>query len=454
MSILDRYVLRQHVAPFVFSASALTILMLLDQVAKKFGKLVGKGLGWKVISEVFLYSVPFIFAVIFPMAVLVAVLYAFNRLAADNEISAIKASGVSLARLTAPVLVAATLLAAAMVWFNDAVLPESNHRLQLLLTSIGQKKPTFVLREQTVNEVLPSRLYLRAATIDRARNRLVDVTIFDERDAERSRTIYADSGFMAYSDPPTDLYLTLYDGVFSESRAHEPESHQRVFFRKDYMRVAGIGNEFRREDLGGRRSDREMPIAQMRELAAENRDLARQALEESRAISIAATRRYLGRLAGGPEAEAEPDTAAAAAADTAGPAAPDPIRQARELGSRLVSASAAANTFRTRAERVRSRIARSNQFEVEIQKKFSIPAACIVFVLIGAPIAVRYRRGGVGMVVGVSLVVFCAYYVALIGGEHLADKTVLSPFWAMWSPNVLFGGIGIAAFWRARRAGG
>ena len=73
---------------------------------------------------------------------------------------------------------------------------------------------------------------------------------------------------------------------------------------------------------------------------------------------------------------------------------------------------------------------------------------------IGAPIAVRYRRAGVALVVGVSLVVFCAYYVSLIGGEHLADREHLSPFWAMWAPNALFGIVGFVAFFQARRAGG
>ena len=77
-----------------------------------------------------------------------------------------------------------------------------------------------------------------------------------------------------------------------------------------------------------------------------------------------------------------------------------------------------------------------------------------MFVIIGAPIAVRYRRAGGALVVGVSLVVFCAYYVALIGGEHLADRELLSPFWAMFAPNFLFGLIGITAFFQARRAGG
>ena len=154
LRILTRYVLRQLLAPFLFAAILLTALLMLDVVADRFGSLVGKGLGWRIVSEVFLYSIPFIFAVIVPMAVLVAVLFVFNRLAADNEISAMMASGISLARITLPVIVLATLLAIGLVHFNNTTLPESNHKLAMLLHSIGRKSPTFAVREREVNEVV------------------------------------------------------------------------------------------------------------------------------------------------------------------------------------------------------------------------------------------------------------------------------------------------------------
>jgi lipopolysaccharide export system permease protein len=84
-----------------------------------------------------------------------------------------------------------------------------------------------------------------------------------------------------------------------------------------------------------------------------------------------------------------------------------------------------------------------NQYEVEIQKKFAISAACIVFVLLGAPLALRFPRGGVGLVIGVSLVVFAIYYIGLIAGESLANRTFLTPFWAMWAANILFLATGV-----------
>ena len=104
MKILTRYILREHVGPLIFALSALTALLLLNQVAKRFGDLVGKGLSWGIIGEFFLLSIPFIIAMTLPMAVLVAVLYAFSRLASENEVTALRASGVSVVRLVRPVL--------------------------------------------------------------------------------------------------------------------------------------------------------------------------------------------------------------------------------------------------------------------------------------------------------------------------------------------------------------
>ena len=132
MKIIHKYVLREHVGPLVFALSALTSLMLLNYIAKQLGNLVGKGLPWQAILEFFVLSLPFTVAMTLPMAVLVAVLYAFSRLAAENEITALKANGVSMTSLLIPVLMGGAVLAALMIVFNDQILPRTNHRLRTL----------------------------------------------------------------------------------------------------------------------------------------------------------------------------------------------------------------------------------------------------------------------------------------------------------------------------------
>src|SRR5216117_2650746 len=181
--ILSRYILRQHLPPLGYALAALTFAMLVNQIAKQFGNFVGKGLPWTAIVEVFALSIPFIVAMTLPMAVLVAVLYTFSHLAADNEITAMKASGISIGRLLAPVLGGAAVVSAIALAWNDQVLPRSNHRLRTLLVDIQRKKPTFQLKEQVINEVVSGQFFLRAARIDPASNKLKDVTIYDLGDA-------------------------------------------------------------------------------------------------------------------------------------------------------------------------------------------------------------------------------------------------------------------------------
>jgi lipopolysaccharide export system permease protein len=94
-----------------------------------------------------------------------------------------------------------------------------------------------------------------------------------------------------------------------------------------------------------------------------------------------------------------------------------------------------------------------NTYDVEIQKKFAIAVACAIFVLLGAPIALRFPRGGVGLVIGVSFGVFGLYYVGLIAGEPLAQAGKVTPFWAMWASNVIFLVVGGVLLSRVGRAG-
>ena len=488
---LSRYLLRQHLAPLGFALTALTGLMLLQQIAKQFGNLVGKGLPWGVIIEVFVLSIPFIVAVTLPMAVLVAVLHAFTRLAADNEITALAASGVSTGRVVAPVFVGATLVGALSFAWNDQVLPRTNHRLRTLQVDIQRKKPSFTLREQVINEVVPEQFFLRATHIDPNTNKLRDVTIYDLEDAERRRIISARSGRMAYTPGGRDLYLTLEDGDIRGVNRTDPTQFNRTFFRVNRIRVAGVRDTLVLTGQDTYKSDREMTICEMRgQVAAARRDQERAQLEAGLAVE-----NDLRRLAGlvpalTPLRAAPPDTAPPgvycralrrlaallspqlAAAQTPkprkphrvppppAPPVPAPGAQAPHVmplprpvpvmpPTALVTAGASIGE----EQRARAARQRAAGYEVEIQKKCAIAAACIIFALVGAPVGLRFQRGGVGLVIGVSLAVFTVYYVGLIGGEELGDRLLVSPFFAMWTPNLLFAAVGLVGLWRVRKPG-
>lgn len=511
MKLIQRYVLREHAGPFLFALSSLTSLMLLNYIAKRFGDLVGKGLPWGVIGEFFLLSIPFTIAMTLPMSVLVAVLYAFSRLAAENEITALKASGVSMVRLVLPPLGGGVVLACVMIAFNDQLLPRANHRLRQLQTDIANKKPTFALREQVINEVMPSRFYMRVNRIDAATNRLREVTIYDLSDPMRRRTIYADSGQMVLIGG-SDLLLTLINGYTQEVPAQNLTQLQRMFFDRDLVRVRGVANQYQSSNTEGFKGDREMSVCELQqEVARAEREYqlaqvelreARLALQRERKTGLsqyvgppvappanqrvrASERVTLGRLycdamerVGGttvalgrwvapsdavaavPQAQdttrrrvdsvsalqPPPESPTSAAPVPPGPTVP--AIGAPSSGGGAVPAQAALESARLRTEQFRQAIYMN---EVEIHKKFAISIACVVFVLVGAPIAVRFPRGGVGLVIGFSLVIFAIYYIGLIAGESLADRGIMTPFWAMWAANIILTLVGLLLLARMGR---
>jgi lipopolysaccharide export system permease protein len=437
--ILTRYILRSQVGPFLFALITLTSLLLINTVARKLEDLVGKGLPWSVLFEFLELSIPHILALTLPMAVLVAVLYSFSQLTADNEITALKASGVNLLSFLVPLLFVAAIIASIMVWFNDRVLPESNHRLKNLITDIGRKSPTFQLKEQAINEIatgdMRSRYFLQAGTVTPGTNALKDVVIYDLSNTARARTVYADRGVMAFNPAHTDLFLTLHDGWIHEQETITPERFQRVFFHDFFLRIRGVGNKLERS-TDSFRSDREMNIAMLQKEVSK----AREELSDIERESLRREHQQIKQTLSGTKARPLPPSAGLIPLDARGVPLPEVTARPNLLSGpaydELVRQNALeARVLKTRAESVRDRV---NQYSTELQKKFSIPFACLVFVLIGAPLAVRFPRGGVGMVIAISLGIFGIYYVSLIGGESLSDKGVLAPFWGMWGANLMF----------------
>ena len=265
MKIITRYVLKEHIGPLVFALAALTSLLMLQFVARQLGNLVGKGLPWKVIGEFFVLSIPFTVAMTLPMAVLVATLHAFGRMASEHEVTAFKASGVRVTKLMMPVFIGAAFLALGMVAFNDQVLPRANHRLRILQQDMSRAKPTLALSEQVLNQVTAG-FYMRIGKLDRESNRMTDVTIYDLSQPLSRKTIYADSGDLSFTPDKKDLQLLLFDGYQQElsgTNSSAAKQLRRTFFRSQAVRVKDIGGDFTQTGSDSWKGNREKSICEM-----------------------------------------------------------------------------------------------------------------------------------------------------------------------------------------------
>ena len=441
MGIITRYLIRAHAGPFLFAFTALTGLLFLNAVAQRMENLVGKGLPWGVIGEFLLLSLPHTIALTLPMAVLVSVLYTFSELTAANEITAMSAGGIKPSRMLAPMLGVGVILAGVMFYFNDQVLPETNHQLKNLIIDLSKKSPTLELRERVINhlqmESQSGTVYLQAATINPITNEMTDVVIYDLSDPYTHRTTYALSGKMEFNEARTDLYLTLYDGEVREVGADRSGEFNRSEFDTQIIPLRGVGDELERQQGGTVRSDREMSVAMLHDEVSDRIEEIARVHETGYTRARMALDQALGHPPEGSPTPYDVTPIPSLTVDENEVAGESFLVKEDDLTQRL------AMTGRQNQGQIYALQTSLDSFWVEIHKKFAISFACIVFVLMGAPLAIRFPRGGVGMVIAVSVGIFAVYWAGLIGGENLADKGVVTPFLAMWTPDLAFLALGL-----------
>jgi lipopolysaccharide export system permease protein len=378
-----------------------------------------------------------------------------------------RASGISVYQILKPVLIWGVFMAAFNFAFVDQLLPRSNARLRALLIDIGRKKPTFELREQVINEVPPSQYFLRASRIDAATGKLRGVTIYDVGGEASRRIIYADSGAMAYAEGQTDLSLRLYDGSIHQYRPTEPTRFQLTYFSINDIRVKNVYDQLQRNTGESIRGDREMSTCEMMEVIRDARDEQQEARRERAELVQNDLRTLLALPPSSPPASPPSETpsggycgwlqsiqklvlpkTAEAQSSAQGLASklPTPPKPRIRLSSWSEVASA--------ADRVRETDRRAARYAVEVHKKWAISLACVSFVIIGVVMALRFPRGGIGLVIGGGLAVFAIHYVGLTAGESLADRGHLSPWVAMWAPNIILTIVGVLGLVRVSRESG
>jgi lipopolysaccharide export system permease protein len=342
---------------------------------------------------------------------------------------------------------------------------------------IGRKKPTLTMREQAVNPVPPTDYFIRAGVIEPLTGRMRDVTIYDLSLPTARRIVYADSGTMAFEGNGQDMRVQLYDGVVHEYRYDEPGTVRVTNYTGNIIRARNVANAMERSEFQFERGDRELSTCEM----IDRRDLmwrnARHSLRlrekytrnDLRSVLRLAPRDtvlpepqlrrhcgpwrtmedFLGRYIFPTRAEAQTTPIPAASPDSTGAQPPSSVPGARSP----VNLSNPSEISEAR-ENQQLQVRQSNSLAVEIHKKFTISVSCFNFVLIGIALALRFPRGGMGLVLGGSLLIFTLFYISMTGGEQLADRGYLTPAVAMWAPNLIIGVIGLLGLRAASRTAG
>ncbi|MBN2357162.1 LptF/LptG family permease [candidate division KSB1 bacterium] len=433
MFILWRYIIKEHIGPFIFSLCVITLVFLLNLVFRELPRILSRGLPLGVVIEYFSLNMAWIVALAVPMAVLVAALMAFGRFSGDNEVIAMKASGIAITRIIMPVFILSILIALFLIWFNNHVLPDFNHRARLLASDIGRKRPTLALEPGVIYRDLPGYTMLVKKIIEKPDTAYVDsVYIDDYTNPNATKFISANQGKIYLNRNTGLLTIILYNGYMHELDLQNVEQYRRLKFPKQILAIS-VPDMILERSNSEYRGDREKSAAMMNaEIAESKKEIA---IVHQRVQKKIKTHfmQYLDLYV--PVADSS-ESVGAGSSRTNIKIFP-PFDRIKIEMQRLQQEVRGELNFIDSMERKIYRLS------VEVQKKYSIPVACMVFVLIGAPLGIMSRRGSLAMAGGTSFAFFLLYWSTLIGGEELADNRYISPFMAMWLANIIVGISGV-----------
>ena len=386
-------------------------------------------------SEIFVLNLAWMLSLSIPMAVLVASLMTFGRMSGDQEITAVKAAGISPLSLMRPVLLVALLLSVMMVVFNNWVLPEANHRSVELMNAVSRKKPhVFIDAGRLITQFPGVQLWVNR--IDPVSGTLYGIQIFEMEKKGAPRIVYADSASMDYVDNGATLMLRLRSGETHLVDPDDADNYFRIRFFSQDLAMQNVDDRLERRSRSYR-SDREMPVEMMWEVVTDAREKYDTAAVQAKTRRLPTLMRIRDLTVGD----------SILPADASGVPMKDSTLFIQGLRKIRVQETASLRATERAWGRMEGELKRAAQYMVEIHKKFSTAFACFVFVLIGAPLGIMARKGGIGTGILYSLAFFVIYWICLIGGENLADRLIVSPELAMWVSNIIIGAFGILLTW-------
>ena len=227
MKILKNYIVREYLPPFFFGLLIFTFIFLASKIVYITNMIINKGVGIFPVLKLMIYSLPPILILTIPMGVLLANLLSFGRLASDNEITAVKASGIGLTSIISPVFLFGIMVSLTMFIFYDRVIPFCNHNFFETSYLISQKKPTLELREHAFNNLGEMRIYINR--IDFRTSALEDI-IISENNPESSKFITAEKGLTLLHPDGSKLTLRLTNGAIHQLDISDRNKYQSLLF--------------------------------------------------------------------------------------------------------------------------------------------------------------------------------------------------------------------------------
>jgi len=389
MRILHGYLTRQVLATLLMTVAVFTFLLLVGNVLREIlTLLVNRQASILMVAQAIALLIPFVMVFALPMGMLTATLLVFGRFSADQELTAVRANGVSLTALITPILLLSVALSSICALVNMQVGPQCRVAYKELLLSMGMKRAGAFLPEKTFIKDFPGRIvYVNNVE----GNHLSDILVYDLEDGKVQSYVRASEGWLRVDPTNQTIHvqlinawrLVLEDGKRAPIPFYAAESYLPPYTNQPLSRRA---ERVRLSDMTAFQ-------------------LWDQLHEMEKRI-----------------------------------ATPEPFRKLsrEELQQRL-------------RELAEQRAEMTLPIRVQIHHQVAFSFACIGFTLVGIPLGIRAHRRETTFGIAVALMLVLLYYSFFIVGQSLETKAEWMPHFILWIPNFIFQAIGAVLLWRANR---
>ena len=396
-------------------------------------ELIGKGLSLEVMAQFFWYMGLMLMPQAFPLAILLSSLIAFGNLGESSELTAIKAAGISLMQTFRPLIVIVLIISCISYYFQDVVGPRANLSFYQLLISVKHKSPELEIPEGIFYDGLPgSNIYVQKKDLNTGM--LYGIMIYRQTGSyEDQAIILADSGKMQTTEEKKHLLLTLYSGEWFENmRSQDLANSVNIPYRRETFSTKRIVLDF----------DSGLNMADMADVSGDARakSLAK-ILHDLDSIKLTNdsigysfyldAKRYSLRAPSISESDSVKIVKELAAGNIDHDTLYErqtPAQRRSAIKNALSNVQSAKTDIEIKADYARNLHRYYRHHQLEAIKKFTLSLSCLIFFFIGAPLGAIIRKGGLGVPVIVSVLVFIIYYIFDNTGFRMAREGQ----WTVW----------------------
>lgn len=448
MRKIYKLIWKSYAGPGIATFFIVVFVLLMQFLWRYVDDLVGKGLDWKIIGELMFYASFTFVPLALPLSILLSSLMTFGNLGERYELVAIKAAGISLRKVMMPLIIFSVIVSIGAFFYSNTVLPFANLKFRTILHDVRQKKSAFNIREGIFYSGLDG-YSIKIGKKDSDGSTIRNVVIYDHSgNRGNSMVILADSGKMQKTGDQKFMLFTLYNGSSYEDLHNRNSSKnlpfQRTYFKKEVLR-------FDLSQFQLTRTNEEFFKSAQYMLNIDQLSQSADSIQEDVDKRVAELRRSLMSYYHFFGSVKLTDSLYEILATKS--QIPRSIEKIAVDSSRLYSdalnvARNVKGSFEFNRQVIKEREGMRSRFLIEWHRKFTLSLACLALFLIGAPLGTIIRKGGLGMPLVVSVLLFVLYHVISFTGEK-ASRSVLEPWKGMWISTLVFLPIGIFLMYKA-----